>query len=959
MSVRRGSRSGTSRRQEPDSIAKNTAASLASQVTTASLTALLTVFLVRALGAKEYGLFALTMGIGATTLAFADVGISFSTARFVAEHRGRDTELRALVADALKLKIVVTGLVCALLAALSSVIASVYRDPDLVWPLRIMALATFGQSTYLMVLGVSTARGRTIVNVRLVAAESLLEVSASVALVLAGAGAVGAVLGRAIGYVLGATIAALVVLRLSGDGSTRFMSVPRRETIRRISGYARAMFAIDVSYTITASLSVLILGAYAGSAASGIYQAPAKLITLIAYVGLSVSNGVGPRLARSPGREPDVAPLQNALRGMIDFQCLLLAPVIVWAKPITHLLLGPGYARSADVLVALAPYVFFSGLAPLVTISVNYMGEARRRVPISLTTLCVAAAAGFLLIPRHGVIGAAIATDIAFGFYTLAHIWLCRGLLRVRMDILVWSLVCGLTAAVAMGIVLASVGTEHLTFGEWVIGAVGGVGAFVSMLIFTREIRGVHIARAAAIVGGVFARGDGTGPEPSPEPELLPSPEPGLLPRHAGAAAPPRIAASVTHDTTPAPVASPAAAPAGDALRRNRRLVPSAARRGLRVVCRTGAPPRVQAEPLEVAPMRASASVTSSDAAPEVLETAPLEFIEEPVAGVVEEPAAEVVEEPIADVVEEPAAEVVEEPAAEVVEKPAAEVVEKPLAEVAGAPAIEVSGGGPAAPAVGDRVSPGTEEGPSERIGILRRRRHRLAVAHAHAAVHPEADSGDVALEARSPAAMPPAWAEGWIYEPSALGHAIAAPGSHAGHRPDSAPTVYRAEAMPFVPGPSGPNTDDDGPAPAAQPPGWLSNRAALGADNGGPDRDKTACQPQGSAPPAGAAPAPDFADFMYQIAWRLESDTGVFELCPAELPRMSEVTSGEAPVSERSAPVPWAWRMPPAPTREARRAHEALVDELLSGGWRRAGVGDAWFAHRFRTPGQRQQTKV
>lgn len=325
--------------------------------------------------------------------------------------------------------------------------------------------------------------------------------------------------------------------------------------------------------------------------------------------------------------------------------------------------------------------------------------------------------------------------------------------------------------------------------------------------------------------------------------------------------------------------------------------------------------------------MRVSASAMPRGAAAEVFETVPREFTEKAVAVVVEEPLAKVVEEP--------------------------------LAGVADAPAIEVSEAGPAAPAVRDRVAPGSEEVSSKRIGDLRRQRDRLAIARAHAAVHPEANSGDVALEGRSPAAMPPAWAEDWMSEPFALGHAMAVPGSQAGHRPDSASTVCRADGTPFAAGPSGPNTGDDEPAPAAQPPGWLSNRAPLGADNGGPDGDRTACQPRGSAPTAGAAPGLSSADVMYQIAWRLESDAGVFELCPAELSRMSEATSGEAPVSERSARVPWAWRMPPAPTREARRAHEALVDRLVSGGWRRAGVGDAWFAHRFRAPGQRHRANV
>jgi hypothetical protein len=199
------------------------------------------------------------------------------------------------------------------------------------------------------------------------------------------------------------------------------------------------------------------------------------------------------------------------------------------------------------------------------------------------------------------------------------------------------------------------------------------------------------------------------------------------------------------------------------------------------------------------------------------------------------------------------------------------------------------------------------------------------------------------------------------MYEPVELGHAVGAPGSQAGHGPDSPATVYSAEAMPFVAGPSGPNNDADGPAPAARPPAWLSNHTSSGrvADKNGADAAKTSRQLQGSALPAGARPGSGSADVMYQIAWRLESDAGVFELRPAELPRTSEDVSGETPVSERSAPVPWAWRMPPAPTREARREHDALVERLVTGGWRRAGVGDTWFADRFRIPGQRHPTKV
>ena len=136
------------------------------------------------------------------------------------------------------------------------------------------------------------------------------------------------------------------------------------------------------------------------------------------------------------------------------------------------------------------------------------------------------AVSGVVLIPSHGVVGAAVATDIAFGFYTLAHIWLCRRLLELRLRVLAWSLASGLTAAAAMGIVLEFVGANHLTIGDWFVGGVGGVAAYVAMLIFTNEIRGGDIVRAAATVRAIRARrkviaASTSAPDFAPDPQGL------------------------------------------------------------------------------------------------------------------------------------------------------------------------------------------------------------------------------------------------------------------------------------------------------------------------------------------------------------------------------------------------------------------------------------------------------
>ena len=41
------------------------------------------------------------------------------------------------------------------------------------------------------------------------------------------------------------------------------------------------------------------------------------------------------------------------------------------------------------MLRAMAPFIYLFGLAPLVSVGVNYLGEARRRIPVAIAALLV------------------------------------------------------------------------------------------------------------------------------------------------------------------------------------------------------------------------------------------------------------------------------------------------------------------------------------------------------------------------------------------------------------------------------------------------------------------------------------------------------------------------------------------------------------------------------------------
>jgi O-antigen/teichoic acid export membrane protein len=488
------------RRRAPpgeSTVARNTALALAAQVTTAVFTAGLTLYLVRALGPDDYGIFALALSVGILVLLPSDFGLSQSTARFVADHRTDLGRVADVFSDAMRLKLIAGLAFAGLLFALAGPIADAYDEPDLVWPLRGMALAMFLQGLMGFVTTSFIALRRLSLNLRVVASESAIEASASVALVVLGAGATGAAFGRAIGYGFGVAVALLMVHRLLGRRGLSAFG-PARGHARRIARYASAMFVIDWAYTAMTQVDSLVIGAILGSTQVGIFQAPLRLVTPILYPGLALAQGVAPRMSRGSG-EPDVAGLGRAVRYLIFLQAAIVGPILVFAGPLSNRVLGAGYGESAEVLRALAPFIFVSGFAPLLSLSVNYLGEARRRVPIAVASVLLNLGLSILLVNEIGVVGAAISATAAISFYTAAHLWICWRLIELPLRPMLSAVWRAVLAAAPMAAILLAVGSDPSII-AMIVATILAWAAFLGAVIALRGFTADELRRGRAIV---------------------------------------------------------------------------------------------------------------------------------------------------------------------------------------------------------------------------------------------------------------------------------------------------------------------------------------------------------------------------------------------------------------------------------------------------------------------------
>jgi O-antigen/teichoic acid export membrane protein len=203
-----------------------------------------------------------------------------------------------------------------------------------------------------------------------------------------------------------------------------------------------------------------------------------RLTVLLQYPGLALANSIGPRVARTADGEPDYEAVQGGLRLMIVAGFAMVAPILAWAGPIVDLLLGDDYGASAGVLRAMTPFIFLQGLGIMLALSVNYLGEARRRVPVAVGAVLLNAAIDLLLLEPLGIVAAAIGTSAGYALYTAGHYVICRGLMNLRTRPLV---------ATALRSVLVLFGTSGLGAAQWVAGLVLSAAAFVAVIVATRE----------------------------------------------------------------------------------------------------------------------------------------------------------------------------------------------------------------------------------------------------------------------------------------------------------------------------------------------------------------------------------------------------------------------------------------------------------------------------------------
>ncbi len=169
-------------------------------------------------------------------------------------------------------------------------------------------------------------------------------------------------------------------------------------------------------------LDAFLVNAFLGPAGVGIYSVSVSLAEMLWYLPNAVSFVIFPRAARTRPKEmnaftPRVFRATLGLTALGGLALALLGPALI------RLIYGPAFASAFLPLLALLPGVVLLGGAKVLTNEIAGRGHPLYNSLASALGLVLTVGLDLYLIPRWGVLGAAVASSIAYAAIFVAALF--------------------------------------------------------------------------------------------------------------------------------------------------------------------------------------------------------------------------------------------------------------------------------------------------------------------------------------------------------------------------------------------------------------------------------------------------------------------------------------------------------------------------------------------------------
>ncbi len=169
------------------------------------------------------------------------------------------------------------------------------------------------------------------------------------------------------------------------------------------------------------NLDIVMLGWWRTTEEIGLYSAAQKIVGILAIFSGFVATATFPSLSRFA--HSDQERMKTVFKGALKIIFIIAIPSVIGGIILKNSLMdfvfGSGYMPAANAFMILLFSILALHPLPILTNSLFAFDKQAKMIKYALVSSLSNLALNFLLIPKYGIIGAAIATTISFFVYTI------------------------------------------------------------------------------------------------------------------------------------------------------------------------------------------------------------------------------------------------------------------------------------------------------------------------------------------------------------------------------------------------------------------------------------------------------------------------------------------------------------------------------------------------------------
>lgn len=392
----------------------------------------LNLVLARVLGTSGAGLYLLAFTVVTVAAVVGRVGLDHTMVRFVAAGAAGNEwgRVRGTFRVGISLTLLASAAASGCLMVLGRPLAErVFAKPLLELPLSMMALGV-------LPLGLYTIVAQALQGLRRIGASILLLSVMTPVLTTVGilvSPRAWGVEAAALSFVAAtaATLATGVILwrRAMSDAPRDGSSLPTRELLSSsMPLFAGALLNLAISWA-----PIVLLGIWGSSRDVGIFALASRTALLLTFVLTSVNSIAAPKFS-ALSRTGDHEGLRTTAQQSATLAAAVASPLFVLfvAFPSTIMsIFGPDFAAGGTVLAILAVGQFINASTGSVSLLLVMSGNERAFRNIVGVCAITSFTLSFLLIPRLGIVGAAISAGTVTVFQTVLAVWTAWRILKI------------------------------------------------------------------------------------------------------------------------------------------------------------------------------------------------------------------------------------------------------------------------------------------------------------------------------------------------------------------------------------------------------------------------------------------------------------------------------------------------------------------------------------------------